>query len=159
RLPLIAAVIITTISLIGRRPVLLGLGLLLGASTLAQRAHDGLEPPAAGPFEGIATLVADPVDIGFGTRADVRIDGQRHELRAMNAAAGALASAAAGERVHVVGRLGPPPPDSPWLIPRHIAGRLVASQVERHDSGTAVHRAANRFRRLLDEGTDSMGEP
>src|SRR5699024_7671293 len=85
RLPLIAAVIITTISLIGRRPVLLGLGLLLAASPLAQRAHEGLEPPVAGPFEGIATLVADPVDIGFGTRADVRIDGQRHELRAMNA--------------------------------------------------------------------------
>src|SRR5699024_7542658 len=145
---------------IARRHIaLLALGLLLLASTLSQRAHDGLEPPMSRRFDGVVTLVSDPIDTGFGMRADVRSDGHRYELRAAESAAGALGTAAAGERVRVVGRLGPNPRDSPWLVPRHVSGRLRATHVERHDTGTAAHRAANRFRRLLQDGARPMGEP
>lgn len=158
-IPVAAGAIIATVALNRRRPWLLGLGLLLLASALAQRAHDGLEPPASASFDGIVTLVSDPIDTGFGMRVDVKSGGRRYELRTTGAPSGALGTASAGERVRVVGRIGPSPPDSPWLIPRHVAGRMTARRIERHDPGNALHRGANRFRRLLQRGAEPMGEP
>jgi competence protein ComEC len=142
-----------------RRPAVLLVGVTVLASGLAARSYAGLTPVAAAPWRGVATLVADPVPTMFGWKADVRIGHRRVELAASQGAGGALSQALAGERVRVDGRLAPPRPGSPWLIPRHVVGRLSASSVERVDGGTTPWRAANRFRRLLDAGSASIGEP
>ncbi|HWJ97199.1 MAG TPA: ComEC/Rec2 family competence protein [Acidimicrobiales bacterium] len=144
--------------LVVRRPVVLVVAAALLAGTLASRAHGGLHPVAPGPYSGVATLVADPSPTAFGWRADVRLGHRRVELTAGDAAGGALSAALTGERIRVEGKLAPPRPSSPWLVPRHVVGRLAATSVERVDAGAAPWRAANRFRRLLQRGASTMGE-
>ncbi|MBX3287227.1 MAG: ComEC/Rec2 family competence protein, partial [Actinobacteria bacterium] len=123
---------------------------------LGTRAWAGLDPVAPAPFTGPVTLLSDPADTPFGVRVDVRVGDRRVELEASGAAAGAVTASLAGERLIVSGRLGPPPPHAPWLVPRHVVGRLRATSAERLDAGSAPWRAANRFRRLLGRGAEVL---
>ncbi len=116
-------------------------------------------PAEPAPYDGPATLVADPTVLPFGTEVDVRVGHRRVQLMAAGSAGGALAHTLAGERVWVQGRLRPPPRDALWLVPRHVVGRLDAKQVERLSDGAAPWRAANRFRRLLARGAEVLPEP
>ena len=153
----VVALVLAALVLI-RRPVVLVVAAALLAGLLGARSQAGLRPVPAGPCDAVVTLVADPAPTFFGWRVDVRLGRRRVELSADDAAGGALSQALAGERVRVVGRLAPPRPGSPWLVPRHVAGRLAATSVERVDAGAAPWRAANRFRRLLQSGAAVMDE-
>ncbi len=159
--PVPMAVLLATaaVVLVVRRPAVLVVGVAVLATGLASRSHAGLGPVRAGPCRAVVTLVSDPAPTAFGWRADVRLGHRRVELRAGDAAGGALSRALTGERVRVEGQLAPPPPSSPWLVPRHVVGRLSASSVERVNAGSASWRAANRFRRLLQHGASTMGDP
>ncbi|QXC61544.1 ComEC/Rec2 family competence protein [Aquihabitans sp. G128] len=157
-LPLLPCAFVVVASLLARRPWLLVLGGLVLASSLGARSMAGLDPVEAGPYEGRVTLLADPTPTPFGTRVDVRVGQQRLELQAEGAAAGSVGSALAGERLLVTGRLRPPPPRSPWLVPRHVVGRLAVEHAERVDGGSAPWQAANRFRRLLGRGAEVLPE-
>jgi competence protein ComEC len=156
--PLVLLIVIGAVVVGARRPAVACIGVAVVASGLAARSHAGLTPVPAGPVRAVVTLVADPTPTAFGWRADVRLDGRRLELEASDAAGGALSAALAGERVEVEGRVGPPPPGAPWLVPRHVVGRLDADAVEPADGGAPPWRAANRLRRLLQEGASGMGE-
>ncbi|MCB0976203.1 MAG: ComEC/Rec2 family competence protein [Acidimicrobiales bacterium] len=163
--PILVGVTTAVAALGFRRPWLLGLSLLFLASNLGSRAVDGLSPVRESRFSGTVTLVSDPVETRFGLRADVRASiedseaPEKHlELRASEGAGGTLSNAAAGQRLHVEGRLAPPPPDAPWLVPRHVVGRLSADRIEPLDEGAWPWRAANRVRTLLADGTSSMPE-
>lgn len=156
----VAALVALAGVVFARRPqVLVLLGLVL-ASTLSARAWAGLAPPAAAAVDLPVTLVADPTDTPFGVRVDVRLpDGRRVELRATGAPAGTVGRALAGERLRVQGRIGPPPDDAPWLVARHVSGRLSATRIEPVDGGAAPYRAANRLRRLLARGAEVLPQP
>ncbi len=157
--PTILLLVVTLGMLAIRRPLVVVLGVAVLASGLAARSHAGLRPVAAGSCDAVVTLVSDPKPGAFGWRADVRLGHRRVELHAAESAGGTLSRALAGERVRVEGRLAPPRPDSPWLVPRHVVGRLSATTVERVDAGSAPWRAANRFRRLLQDGAATMDRP
>ena len=157
--PLVPAAASVAVALAWRRPAVLVLAAGLLASALGARAVAGLGPVAAGPYAGPVTLVADPEPMAFGARVDVRVGGRHLELWAAGGAAGALDRALAGERVWVEGRMRPPPPRSPWLVPRHVVGRLDVSRAEAIDGGAAPWRAANRFRRLLAHGAEAIPDP
>lgn len=139
-----------------RRPLVLVPVVAALASLLGQRAWDGLTPVPAGRYQGAVTLVADPQPTPYGVRADVRVGRRRVELRAAGGAAGAVDASLAGERLAVDGRLAPPRPGSPWLVPRHIVGRLTVRHAERLDAGSVPWRAANRLRRLLERGAEPL---
>lgn len=157
--PLVAGVATVGAALAARRPWLLVLGGFLLASALGARSMAGLDPARPGAYAGPVTLVADPQPMAFGTRVDVRVGARRVELWATDGAAGTVATASAGERLQVTGRLRPPRPGSPWLVPRHVVGRIDVTSAERMDGGSAPWRAANRFRRLLGRGAESLPEP
>lgn len=157
--PMVMAVSAGVVAVAGRRPWLVVLAGLVLASTMGARAWSGLQPPTTGSFEGVVTLVADPRIGRWGTTVDVAVGGKRAELRASASASGAVASARAGERISVRGRIEPVPADAPWLVPRHVGARLSVSRAEAHDRGAWPWRGANRFRRLLQRGADTMGEP
>lgn len=157
--PVLVGLAVAGVALMMRRPALLVVaGALLGAG-LGARAWNGMEPVTAAAYEGPATLVSDPEPLPYGTTVDVRVDHRRMQLEASGAAAGALTDALAGERVRVEGRMRPPPPHAPWLVPRHVVGRLKAKRLERIDGGAAPWRAANRLRRLLARGAAGVPEP
>jgi competence protein ComEC len=151
--------LLVAIALAARRPWLLVVGAALLASALGVRAIDGLRAPAAGPFAGPVTLVADPQPMPFGAHVDVRARGHRFELWASGAAAGTVEHALAGERLTVSGRVRPPAPGSSWLVPRHVIGRIDATHADALDAGAPPWAAANRFRRLLDRGAAVIPEP
>ncbi len=157
--PVVGALVLGVMVVLARQPwLLVPVGFLLGAA-FATTAHAGLSPAAAESFRGVVTLVADPVDTPYGVRADVRQGSRRLELRAAQGAGGALGQALAGERVAVQGRIAPPPPRSPWLVPRHVVGRLEARSVERVGGGAMPWRAANRLRRTIAGGAEVLDQP
>ncbi|WP_426575056.1 ComEC/Rec2 family competence protein [Aquihabitans sp. McL0605] len=158
-LPLAIGVGLAVTGVLVRRSAVLVVAVFVLAGTLGARAYAGLAPLGARPFQGTVTLVADPATTPFGATADARVDGHRVEVEASGAAAGALGASLAGEVLLVTGHLGPPPPHSPWLVPRHVAGRLTVTTAERSGGGAAPWRAANRFRRLLSNGAAVMPEP
>lgn len=154
--PLVVGGAVVLVALVVRWPWLLAVGGFALAAGLGARSWAGMGPVAPAPFEGTVTLLADPTDTPFGVRVDVRVGGRRVELQAGGSAAGTVSRSLAGERLVVRGRVGPPPPDAPWLVPRHVVGRLRASSAERLDGGAAPWRAANRFRRLLAGGAEVL---
>ena len=157
--PLAVTVLLTAIALGVRRPFAIVVAGWLLASALGARSFDGLQPVEPGAFEGTVTLVADPSPLPFGSKVDVRLGHRRVELWAAGSAAGAVERSLAGEQLQVSGRLSRPPPGSPWLVPRHVVGKLTVDRAERSGQGSAPWRAANQFRRLLQRGSEPIPEP
>ncbi len=158
-MPLAVALLVVVLALGIRRPLLLVIGVALLAAALGARAWAGLEPPAQASFSGLVTLVGDPTTASFGAvRADVDAGGRRVQLTATGQAADVVARLLSGERIQVVGRLGPPPPAlADQLARRHVAGRLTVDSVGVVMRGSAVHALANGLRRTLADGATPLG--
>ena len=150
--PLVVGGLAVLAALLVRRPVLLCAAVALLTSALASRALAGLSGVEEVSVTGDVVLLTDPEPGAGGLRADVRMAGRRLELQARGAVAEALRDRLAGERLVVRGDLSPAPPDAPWLIPRHVAGRLVVHRVEPGSPPDVVSRAANGLRRTLVSG-------
>ena len=158
RSSLIAGAFVALMAIAWRSVALLGVGLALVVSGLAQRSLDGLDGVQEGPFSGEVELVSDPEPSFGGVRVDVRSGGRRLEARAEGAAADALTERLAGEVLQVRGVVQPVPPESTWLVPRHVSGRLLVARVEGWRVGEAPSRVANGLRRTLVTGTHSMSD-
>ena len=141
---------------LSRRVSLICLGLFLLTAALADRTHDGLEPTGQRDYRGEATVVGDPRFFGPSLRVDLQVDRARVEAWARGPEAARLADRLTGERVEVAGRIGPPPPDAPWLAHRHVVGRMSIDQVGEWRPGHPVTRAANGFRRTVVAGSEVM---
>jgi competence protein ComEC len=155
---LAAPIAIVAWALVRRRPLPLVLGAALLASVLGARSMAGMGPVPVGTYAGPVTLLSDPEPMAFGSRADVRVGSRHLEMWATGSASGTVSRAAAGERLIVSGRTRPPPPDAPWLVPRHIVGRLDVSGANALDGGQPQWQAANRFRRVLAAGASAIPE-
>ncbi len=147
-----AAVAVLAGALVARQPPLLCLAAALLASSLATRALAGLDGAATGAVAAEVTLLSDPAPSGSGLRMDVRLGRHRLEARAEGDAAARLGARLAGERVRVRGSVAAAPADAPWLVARHVAGRLTIHRVESWDPGDAASRVANGLRRTLVAG-------
>lgn len=158
-IPLVVAGAVVVAAFALRRPAVLVLGAFALAAALGARSHAGLDPVAPGPYDGPVTLLGDPEPVAYGVRVDVRAGERRLEMIAADGAAGSVSASLAGERLQVRGRLRPPPPDAPWLVPRHVVGRLQVSHAERLHGGSLPWRAANQVRRLLGRGAEVLPEP
>lgn len=141
-----------------RRPTLVCLAVGLLASGLAQRALDGLDGVKERTVVGEVRLLSDPTPSFGGLRMDVRLGGARLEARAEGVAAAALEDRLAGEAVQIRGTVEPAPSDQPWLVARHVAGRLTVLRVEGWRPGDPSARLANGLRRTLVSGAASLSE-
>lgn len=153
-----AVAVVAAIALGARRALLLCAAVAVLSSSLSARSWAGLaDAPTRGRAAGVATLVTDPVFVGRGTRAELRLHGRRVEAWAYGARAAALQRVAAGERVVVDGRLSPLSGlRRAYLLRRHVGARLAIDQVEPVDAGAPPARAANAVRRLLLRGVSSF---
>jgi competence protein ComEC len=158
--PLGLAGVVLGLGLATRRPALTCLGAALMAASLGQRSLAGLEAPLdTGPVTAEVTLVADPVPDGRGeVGVDVRLGGRRLRAHARLAAAAALDDRLAGERVLVIGEVGPPGPTEAALRYRHLAGRLEVDAVVGWRPGDGVTRVANGLRRTLTRGAEALSD-
>jgi competence protein ComEC len=158
--PLALAAVVLALGLTTRRPVAVCVGAALLATSLGQRSLAGLEAPLdTGPVTAEVTLVADPVPSGRGdVTVDVRLDGRRLRAHARLAPAAALDDRLAGERVLVVGEVGPPGPVESALRYRHLAGRLEVDAVVGWRPGDGVTRLANGLRRTLARGAEVLSD-
>lgn len=156
-LPLVPVAVVAIAGVVTRRPVVVVVGAALAASALGVRAEAGLRPPAVGSWRGVATLVSDPADAFGGVRVDVRIEGKRVEAQARGRAAARLRDRLAGEQVALSGELQPVPDSArAYLSRRHVAARLVVSDVGRWELGSGPSRVANAVRRTLLRGVQSL---
>lgn len=154
--PLPVAAALALVAVAARRPWLLCLAAALAAAALADRAAAGLDPPAVGPWRGLATLAADPEPLdGGGVRVDVVAGGRRLEATAHGPAAWALEPMLAGERVVLDGDVRPAPP-TPWLRQRRVVGRLAVREVGERAPAAPAAAAANRLRHTLANGAEGM---
>ncbi|MDQ1373237.1 MAG: competence protein ComEC, partial [Actinomycetota bacterium] len=154
--PLWAGLTLAVIALAARRPAVLCAAALLVASTMGARAWAGLEHPPRGRLDALVTLVSDPQPVDASLRVDLRFAHKRVEAWARGPAAASLRDRAAGERVHLTGRLGPVPPKARMrLAVRHVAARLSVDHVGGHREGNAPSRVANALRRTLVRGAAS----
>jgi competence protein ComEC len=158
--PLILAVSVFALGLATGRPGVVCLGAALVAASLAQRSLAALEAPLdTGPVRAEVTLVSDPVPDGRGeVGVDVRLDGRRLRAHARLAPAAALDDRLAGERVLVVGEVGPPGLAESGLRYRHLAGRLEVDTVVGWRPGDGVTRVANGLRRTLARGAEVLSD-
>ena len=140
-IPLLAACCVVVAGLLLRRPVVVCLGAAALASSLAGRSLAGLDGVDVRSVVAQVTLLSDPVPTFGGVRADARLGGRRLELQADGTSAAALRPRLAGERVIVRGEVRPAPADAPWLVARHVSGRLRVYAVEAWDAGP-VQRAS-----------------
>jgi len=155
---LTAVALLLAVLAVGRRhPALACLAAAVGASTLAQRALDGLDGLREATVAAEVTLLSDPAPSFGGLRVDVRWDGRRLEARADGTPSAALRPRLAGEIVTVRGVVEPTAGSAPWLTARHVAGRLRILAVEGWRPGGVVGRAANGVRRTLDDGAAPLG--
>ncbi len=139
-----------------RHPCRLVLAAGLLASGLAQRSLDGLDGLEERMVVGEVALLTDPRPSFGGLRVDVRVGGRRLEGRAHGLAADALSTRLAGDKVQVRGTAAPLEDPPPWLLARHVSGRLTIHAVEGERAGGPVARVANGLRRTLSEGAASL---
>lgn len=158
--PLTLAASVLALGLATRRPGVVCVGAALVAASLAQRSLAALEAPLdTGPVRAEVTLVSDPVPDGRGeVGVDVRLDGHRLRAHARLAPAAALDDRLAGERVLVVGEVGPPGMAESGLRYRHLAGRLEVDTVVGWRPGHGVTRVANGLRRTLARGAEVLSD-
>lgn len=156
--PVIPALLVLAAALMRRRAWMAVAAIAVAAGGLADRALDGLGPPARQPVRSVAvTLADDPRPLGPGVVVTVRWEGRRLDARAFGRPATALRRRAAGDVVVVDGDVGPLPAAArARAVPRHVAGRLDVTVVRDWRPGPVVAEAANRVRRTLAAGTRTM---
>ncbi len=155
--PLIAAALLAGLCLWRPRPALVLAALVALTSAFGTRAVDGLNDPPTGPVDAWVTLLDDPRPLpAGGIRVTVRHDGKRLEAQAYGRAAAQLDNLLAGERVHVSGAARAVSGDfHRW---RHVASVLSVDEVHDVSGAAPVAGLANRVRRLLASGAESLAE-
>lgn len=111
--------------------------------------------PRLGPVAAPARLVTDPDPVRGAVRVVLEVEGQRFETWARGSPARRLRDLLAGEVVWVQGERRPGPGGA-WRASRHVVGSLVLERVGDRSPAAPVHRAANRVRRLLEQGARTL---
>jgi competence protein ComEC len=119
------------------------------------------DQPTVGPCGGLATLVDDPDVRPHNIAVVMKIDGRRYRAYAYGRASRKLSSRLMGEQVYVTGMCSALSGRfADWDRQRHIVGRLSIETVrEEYSEGSPLYRSANRLRRHIAVGMQSMHAP
>ncbi|MGZ4683272.1 MAG: ComEC/Rec2 family competence protein, partial [Acidimicrobiales bacterium] len=139
-----------------RRPLVLGVVVMLLASALSAQAWQGTRPAPTGSWSGRATLLTDPERLGGAMHAEVRADGHHFDLWARGRPGAILSDRAAGQVLDIHGRTAPRADGDDWAARRHIVGRIDADQVQAAGDGDPVARVANALRTTLLRGASAL---
>jgi competence protein ComEC len=136
--------------------IVIAVGAIAGARGDAAMAS--LAPDRLGTFEGWITLVDDPQPRGAATRIIVEVDGERFEVWARGRARQMrVRSWRAGERVAVAGERVTLRADRAGRVAwQHVVGELRIEWTGDVTAGSAVARASNRVRELIERGASIL---
>ena len=153
--PVGLALVCVVVAGLRRTALAVGLALFCVASVVGSRAEAGLESPDPGPVSGWVQLLDDPRPVGpRSVRVTVAYQGKRFDATAHGRVAGRLDDYLAGERLEISGDLKPGSSERQrW---RHIVGEIAISEVRSSAAAAPMASLANRIRRLLAGGAESM---
>lgn len=139
------------------RPAVLALCAVSGLMGGAHAWHKAASP-VSGECSGIAIVRADPEWAGRGTATVLELDHRRYRVIAHGIAGRRLGARLVGETVFVRGQCrATDGAYSRFDRISHVVGRMNVELVsERFGEGSAMMRAANRMRRSLVDGVQSM---
>ncbi len=133
---------------VGRRALLLSIGIVLLCGALAGAAQADCTPLRAGAFREWVQLVNDPSEIHGAEIVDVRSEQGHVRLVARGSAAGTLRLRAAGDRVMVTGMI-----RSQWVDrSRHLRAMVSVGSVEVSEGETPLVSLINGLRRQISKG-------
>ena len=124
----------------------------------SQRALNEFADVRLGEYEGYATVMADPQNIGAATRTTLEIGPDRFAVYAYGRPAWRLAGAKVGEQVFVRGLREPfeRATESRWIA-QHIKGKFRLEFVgEQRLVASPILRSVQRVRDLVQFGSDSF---
>ena len=124
----------------------------------SQRATNDFANVRLGEYEGYATVMADPQNIGAATRTTLEIGGDRFVVYAYGRPAWRLAGAKVGEQVFVGGlrESFDQGTESRWIA-QHIKGKFRLEFVgEQRLVASPIMRSVQRVRDLVQLGSDSF---
>ena len=139
------------------RPLIFAICIACGVVGGAHAWHKAAVP-VSGECSGVAIVRADPEWVGRGTATVLELDRRRYRVIAHGTAGRRLGARLVGETVHVRGQCRPTEGSySRYDRITHVVGRMNISEVsEEYGEGSAMMRAANRMRRSLVDGVQSM---
>ncbi len=138
--------------------ILLLLILVFGAIN-SRHALSEFSKVKIGRYEGLATVISDPRNIGAATRITIEIESDRFVVYSFGRPAWRLAGAKVGERVFVRGQRETfeRGDESRWIA-QHIKGKFRVEFVgEQRVAATPLLRSAQRVRDLVRRGAHSFG--
>lgn len=138
--------------------ILLLLILVFGAIN-SRHALSEFRDVKTGEYEGLATVISDPRNIGAATRITIEIESDRFVVYAYGRPAWRLAGAKVGEQVFVRGqREAFERGDQSRWFARHIKGKFRVEFVgEKRLVAAPLLRSAQRVRDLVSRGAQSFG--
>lgn len=155
---LAAGIAATGLALIGRRPLVLVLGVGLMCAHLGARAEAAYRPLPPGPMAGPATVVGDPRPAGQGWAIQLRLStGDRVEATAFGRSGAVLSGVSIGHRLAVEGAI-LPVGDRPWLAARHVTARLTVDRAEIIAHPGPIHRLPGAVRSRIVDGAATMSD-
>ncbi len=152
RLGLPAAFAVTAlVAVVGRRPgpVAVCATLAVASASLGAHAWASAVPRHLGPYTGWATVAADPLAVGSGTRLTLEVQHERFDAWAYGALAGKAMQRQAGELVWVAGERMVAPDPRGFARVRHVVGRFRLDVLADVLPGSPLARAGNRVRGAL----------
>ncbi len=163
----VVVVVVVTMVLValGARRIVIGALVIVFAIGWGRSHTEWSTSIVAAPFamRGPATLVTDPDPVGRGVRVVIEHADRHLQGFVFGRSARRLGVALAGETVVIDGVVEPISADERTRsLIRHVVGRIVVDDVvvpPRPASARRLDTALNRVRRLLENGTRTIGEP
>ena len=154
----ISCIVARRLSMISRPVASLLILIFVFGAINSQRATNDFANVRLGEYEGYATVMADPQNIGAATRTTLEIGGDRFVVYAYGRPAWRLAGAKVGEQVFVGGlrESFDQGSESRWIA-QHIKGKFRLEFVgEQRLVASPIMRSVQRVRDLVKLGSDSF---
>jgi competence protein ComEC len=156
-LPPVACLLFVALWFATRRPLLLGVAMLVLIGGRANEAVQALTFPLPDRVSGVGQLVSDPVSDRFGSRFQLRIGGRRYLARLASDKDAAVRRMLAGQRLVVSGAVRPlVGVPAGWARSEHLAGRIDLDGAAPSDRGPPWYRVANWAHQLVTGGATTF---
>lgn len=129
------------------------------ASSLSWAWWSALDEPLPLELDGVGILVSDPESKNGAIRSEVKLSGRIYQAWFKGDLRTEIEPMLAGQKVMIKGLVGPlSGMTAPSLRRKHVAGRIVVTEVKKVSNGNPLTVVTNQFRERLERGSTSLAE-